>query len=813
MDPESGARPHSFGSYVLSYRKLLTAILLAITIFMAYWAVHVPIATRFEDLFPSKDPNVLLYRQYRRQYGGAQTLVLMLRVRNGDIFNLKTLGAIQDLTRKVDLLPGVNHNEVFSLASYRVIYAHAEPGALVAKPYMYPKLPKDQAEVDQLKKTVMAHSEELAGYITHDLKGAMIIAAFNEEGLDYKALFDAVQRLIAQYQDSNTTIYASGATMFAAWGYYYLPRIALIFLISIALMVIILYLSLGRRSGWWAPIITGLCSTIWGLGFVGLMRFNFDPVMLVIPFILTARDLSHGIQWHGRYYDELDRIDDKMTACATTADLMLRPGLLAVLANVAGIVFLAIGDIPVLKQIGYGGAVWLGASLTMVFIFQPILMSYLAKPQVYSWRLSQRDSDLHTAYRSLVSWIERIPITPGAVRGGLGAAGVVLLIFGIAAATRVPIGYQTPGTPIYRQDAKINQDTAVIGRFVPTNMGWVVVETPNYPQPHNPLSIHTLRMTDDLADYLQSRGDVLAVLGFAEIASKPMNMLLHNGDPKFYALPDTDALSGNLWGFFFSGTAPDEVFTFFATYPIMTNMSIRLLLADHTYDRLQRLRTDLDQFVQKRVVNDPALSGVKLRYVGGDAGLYLASDNVVGRLNSLNLALTLGVIFLASALIFTSAIAGLLFVIAAVMANFGAFLFMNYQVIGLTIDTIPVISLGIGLGIDYAIYTVARIRDEVATGRPIEDAITISLHTTGAWVFATFAVMVGGILPWVFSPLLFHNEMSVLLILLMIANLVVGLFILPAYIAWRRPRFVSRYAPTAEGRAQRRGAAAGRAAL
>jgi len=812
MNSESNPRFSGFGGYVLNYRKPLAATLIAITLFMAYWAVHVPIVTRFEDLFPSKDPNVLLYRQYRRQYGGAQTLVLMLRVRDGDIFNLKTLGAIQDLTRKIDVLPGVNHNEVFSLASYRVIYARAIPGALVSRPYMYPKLPKDQAEVDDLKKTVMTHSEELAGYVTHDLKGAMIIAAFNEEGLDYQGLFDSVQRLIAQYQDSNTKIYASGAVMFAAWGYHYLSHIALIILISIALMLVILFLSLGRRSGWWAPIITGLCSAIWGLGFVGLMRFNFDPVMLVIPFILSARDLSHGIQWHGRYYDELDRTGHKMEACAATASMMWRPGLLAVLANIAGVVFLASANIPLLRQIGYGGAVWLGASLAMVFVFQPILMSYLPKPESYSWRLLPGEPNRTAASRSLVSWPARIAVTPGFIRGGLLAAGALLMLLGIAASRRVPIGYQTPGTPLYRQDAKINQDTAEIGKFVPTNMAWVVFEAPNFPKPQNPIATKTLRMADDLATYLQERGDVLAVLGFAEIASKPMNMLLHNGAPKYMALPDTDTLSGTLWFFFFSGSAPDEVYTFFGRYPSVTSMSIRLLLADHTYGRLQRLKADLDTFVKNRVADDPDLREVNVRYVGGDAGLYLASDNVVGRLNWVNLALTLGVIFVASALLFNSLVAGILLVLAAIMANFGAFLYMNYRVVGLTIDTIPVISMGIGLGINYAIYTVARIRDEVATAAQLDDAIIKALRTTGACVFATFAVMVGGILPWVFSPLLFHNEMSELLILLMAANLVVGLFILPGYIAWQRPRFVMRYS-TVEARAQRGAPAPGRAAL
>jgi predicted RND superfamily exporter protein len=118
---------------------------------------------------------------------------------------------------------------------------------------------------------------------------------------------------------------------------------------------------------------------------------------------------------------------------------------------------------------------------------------------------------------------------------------------------------------------------------------------------------------------------------------------------------------------------------------------------------------------------------------------------------------------------------------------------MNARGIGLTIDTIPVISLGIGLGVDYGIYTVARIRDEVGGGATIEDSVTTALRTTGAAVFSTFAVMVGGILPWAFSPLLFHNEMSVLLIFLMGTNMIAGVLILPAYIAWRKPAFITRY--------------------
>src|SRR5262249_6774061 len=138
----------------------------------------------------------------------------------------------------------------------------------------------------------------------------------------------------------------------------------------------------GARTGWWVPIATGICSAIWGLGFMGLARLNLDPVMLVIPFILTARDLSHGIQWQGRYYDELDRTPETTLALAQTAGAMLPAGLLAVLTNIAGIAFVAASDIPALRHIGLGGAIWLGSSLALIFVFQPILMSWLPRPQM-----------------------------------------------------------------------------------------------------------------------------------------------------------------------------------------------------------------------------------------------------------------------------------------------------------------------------------------------------------------------------------------------------------------------------------------------
>jgi len=477
---------------------------------------------------------------------------------------------------------------------------------------------------------------------------------------------------------------------------------------------------------------------------------------------------------------------------------MLPPGLLSILADIAGIIFISLGGIPVLKEIGVGGTMWLAASILMVFVFQPIFMSYLPRPRIRerSWLTRRSAGQRRGPFHAFVDWLVKVPVTPGIVRTSLLAGGALFIVFGVISGQRARIGYQTPGTPLYRQDSKVNRDIAEIGKFFPTDVGWVVLSSPDYPDPQSSIGPEVMRMTDDLGAYLLSRGDATAVASFTNIAMKPLNMMFHNGFPKFQSIPMGTELGGNLWYMFLGGSAPGEMERFFAFSPHMTNSCIRVLLPDHTYNRLNQVRADIKRFADLRIKPDPALSKVSLKYLGGVAGLYLAANDVLYKLDIINLTFVLLVIFLCCAFSFWSITAGTLFIISCVMANFGAFIYMNARNIGLTIDTIPVISLGIGLGVDYGIYTVARIRDEVMGGASVNEAVTTALRSTGASVFSTFAVMIGGILPWAFSPLLFHNEMSVLLIFLMATNMIAGVLILPAYIAWRRPYFITRYERT-----------------
>jgi uncharacterized protein len=788
----------NIGKFVLRYRVLIGLILILSTGFMAYEASRVTIGTRFVDFFPQKSHNVELYRRFHN-YGGAQTLAMMLHVKHGDIFNYKTLKTIQEIDWAVDRLPGVNHQEVFSLASYRVAYAEAVAGGLNTKPYMYPNVPATPAEIEALKVHVFAHRNQLRNIISPDYRNTLVTASFSEEQLNYKELFNDIQAIVKKFQDPNTTIYVAGEPVVRGYGYHYFPVIVAIFFVAIFLMVVTLYWNLGDYTSWWAPIVTGSCSALWGLGFVGLMGYNFDPLMLVVPFILTARDMSHGIQWQRRYYYMLEQTHHRRVACIATTNFMLPAGLLAILADIAGIVFISFSGITVLDNIARAGTVWLAASLVMVFIFQPIMMSYLPHPRRKHRAIGQ--GRVAQWLRPASDWLCRMPITPGPARTALLCGSLIFLLAGVFSGLHAQVGYTHPGTPLYRPGSKVNKDIAAISKYFPTDEGWVILDTPAYPDSQSVLGPRTLRMADGLRDYLLQDPRVKQVVTFADAVIRPFNQMFHYGHPKYYANPRTAQIAGNLWYLFLGGTAPGEMEHYIANTGA-SNTCIRIMMANHTYQTLADVQAKIGFFVKSHVTDNPAFSKVHVLYMGGIAGLYAAANKVLFDLDFYNISFVLACVFIFCVISFRSFVAGVLFVFACVLANFGAFIYLTLRQIGLTIDTVPVISLGIGLGVDYGIYVVSRIWDEVKGGMPLEDAIPLAIKSTGGAVFMVACVMIGGIIPWAFSPALFHNNMSILLAVLMLLNAVAGVFVLPAFIAWSRSGFICRFERAAEKTAQ-----------
>jgi len=696
----------------------------------------------------------------------------------------------------VDVLPGVNHSQIFSLASYRTVYAEAVPGGVEIKPLMNPSVPASDKEIEAFKRRISAHREQLRHLISADNRGTLITASFHERLVDHRTLLDEVDRLVANHRDADHDIYIAGEPVIRGYGYRHLPAIAGIFIVSCAAIVVVLYAALGSYSGWWVPLLTALCAAVWGLGFAGWMGYALDPLMLVMPLILTARDLSHGIAWQRRYHRLFNELEDRRTACAAAIDLTLVPGMVAIAADVIAVIFISFSGIPVLDHLARAGAVWLLAGLPMVYIFQAIVMSYLPAPKTVL--LYRQKLDLARRFEPLLEQIVELPVRGGLVRKSLLWVAAGLLVLGVLSVFRVEAGYEEPGTPLYRRQSRINQETRLVARQFPVDEAWVVFSTPPFPHDQSVLAPNVLRLADRLRDYLLNDPAVVQVVTFASAVIAPFNQLFHYGHPKYFGMPMDVQESGNLW-YLFSRSAPGLLERYIADSKAKETC-IRILLRDHTTATLQRVQLEIQTFLKSYIERHPVYGEVEGGYMAGVAGLYAAADEVIYRVSLNNAGLVLLSLFILCTILFRSFVAGLLLLLTSALAILAAFSCMFFFEIALTVDTLPVISLAFGLGINQAIAVVSRIRAEVEGGLGLDDATRVAIKHAGEGALGATCVILAGVLPWAFSPALFHHQMAAVVAMLLPVNLLATLAVLPAAISWLTPRFITRFEHPADER-------------
>ncbi len=276
-----------------------------VTAFFGYHAMQLRLLSRFDELLPTNHPYVAVHRQFAKTFGGANTVLIMVRVREGDIFNVKTLDKIWSMTEEIDKIYGVNHYQIESLAHRTNRTLRVSAGGLMEMTPVMMGLPKTQADVDGVARIVHASQNLYGVLVSIDNRAALIRASFIEGIIDHRKLFEEIQnRVVKPFSDDNTEILVAGEPQLYGWVYQYAGQVYWILLATAVVAWVLLYLYFRDWKGALRPTISGLIAAIWGLGFIHLIGFSLDPLTLVIPFFITARAVSHSAQMHERYYEE-----------------------------------------------------------------------------------------------------------------------------------------------------------------------------------------------------------------------------------------------------------------------------------------------------------------------------------------------------------------------------------------------------------------------------------------------------------------------------------------------------------------------------
>ena len=133
-------------AFTMNNRILTAGVILAITVFFAVGLQKVELRTIFSDLFPKNHPYVQTYKDHPN-FGNPLTVTLMVKVKEGTIYNPDTLAKVWRLTEEIDLTPSVDHDQILSITTEKARYAEATPFGIDMRPLMADKAPETDEEV------------------------------------------------------------------------------------------------------------------------------------------------------------------------------------------------------------------------------------------------------------------------------------------------------------------------------------------------------------------------------------------------------------------------------------------------------------------------------------------------------------------------------------------------------------------------------------------------------------------------------------------------------------------------------------------
>jgi hypothetical protein len=476
-----------------------------------------------------------------------------------------------------------------------------------------------------------------------------------------------------------------------------------------------------------------------------------------------------------RFHEEIDHQGDNpdsYAAAKVTLKDLLRPGLLGVGTDAGCVTVVAISPIPLLQKLVVLAVVWVATVAVSSIVVTPILLSFVKKPNAYAHPLNL-DRLLIRPFLNLC-----VSVASTRARYVIVTFAAVIFIGCSYRAVDLTIGDANPGSPILWPDALYNADsTAINNQFPGADRMFVVVGREEKNQIKN---VHVLDTMLRFQRYMEEQEQIGGSISLSDILPS-VNETLREGNFRYTELGSTTTNNAELIYMYERAAEPGDLNRF--TDVNRMNASITMFFADRQGPTIQTAVARVKKF-------QAANPDVNIALAGGTIGVIAAVNEVIlsGQIQSI--ALALFILVMMCILVYRSSIAGMFFMVPVVLANMVTFAFMAWQNIGMNINTVPVAALGIGLGVDYALYICDRMKMEFDSGKSVLESINLSLHCAGRGVLVTAFVLIASIAVWSYSSLRFQAEMGMLIAIWLAVSAFSALFLMPSMAYIFKPKFI-----------------------
>ena len=749
-------------------RRLIIIFFTLATLFMAYSSSKLYIDAGFSKLIPMKHEYMKTYLDHKQSFGGGNTIIISLVAKNGDIYTPEFFSALKQVTDEVFFLPGVERSKVKSLFTPNVRYVEVTEDGINAGTLVPPDFKPTKEGLEQVRQNVLK-SRIIGRLVANDFSGAIISAGLlNIDPRTGKKLNimkvskDLEEKVRDKFQSDTIDVHIIGFAKVMGDMASGAKRVVLFFGIAFLVTAVMLYvysMSVLRTA---AVLSSATMAVIWQLGLLPILGFGIDPMGILVPFLVFAIAVSHAVQMLSATGAEVHKGASPREAAQTSFGRIFVPCITALITDTIG--FLTIWLIPVriIQEMALTASVGVAVIIVVNGLFLPVLLSLVPDSDAYRLKLQQRIQCLKPIWRFLAGCTRKkasviiLAITVG------------LAVFGCWKGGTIKIGDLHQGIPEFRPDSRYNMDTARITQLFSIGVDSIsiIAETISY----GCLDYEAMNEIDQFAWHMQNVKGVVSVITLPYIA-KTMNVLWHEGNPKWHALPKArkniiTATSNIRLG---SGLVNKDC----------SVMPVRLFTSDHKAETINRITATVKQYI----VDNPS-SKVKFRLATGNVGIMAATNEEVEARQFPILFCVFSSVALFCLIAFRSLRAVLIILFPLGVVSVLAYALMNILDIGLKVNTLPVVALGVGVGVDYSIYIYGRLKSFFAEGKSLSEAYEMTLSISGSAVILTGVTLAIAVGTWIFSPLQFQADMGILLTFLFLMNMVGAVIVLPAMSFW-----------------------------
>lgn len=747
------------------HRGLTLGIIGGITVVMAVFALQLRMTAGFDKQMPIGHEYIQTFQKYRDDLFGANRLNIVVRARKGTIWTKDGLTRLYQVTQDVQYLPNVDRLGVQSLWTPNSFVNEITEDGFRADPIIDGTITPDALTPEEIARIQRATSEGgfVGTLVSRDQTSAMITAELSDRDrdgkkLDYIKYNSLLEGLRKKNEDGNFEIQiigfakqigdiadgASGVLVFCG--------------IALLLTALAVYWYCHSVRFTILAIFCSLTSLVWQFGTLRLLGYGLDPLAVLVPFLVFAIGVSHGVQQINFIVREIAHGKSSMEASRHSFTGLLIPGTLALITAFVSFITLILIPIPMVRELAITASIGVGYKIVTNLVMLPVAASCMNFTKEYADKAM-----LKRERRS--QWL-RVLARVAEPRNAVIAVTLTLVLFVVSvwqSRDRV-IGTLQPGAPELRPEARFNRDAVSIAKNYDMGLDWLtVVFEANQDATAN---VALGAFEDDFTWRMSSLQGVLSVNSYAT-QLRTFNEGYNEGNPKMYVVPIDPTNYGGLSAEIGRNRGYMN--------KDCTMTAVNIYLTDHKATTIQRI---IDAVKKYRSQNK--LEGVNIRLAAGNAGVLAAINDEVAKSELPMMLYVYAAILILVFITYRDFRAMIACCLPLTVGTFVGYWFMKELKIGLTVATLPVMVLAVGIGVDYAFYIYNRLQLHLAHGQAIVKALEYSLLEVGMATIFTAVTLAIGVATWSFSALKFQADMGKLLAFMFVVNMVLAMTALPA---------------------------------